>query len=1085
MVTIAHGAGVTDAQLAHIAGAARVVVDGDDVNVVRNALPTATPPAAADVNVPTAEADPNASDPKKYFGAEGSGNARLTGVQATAGSGQVYVYANNDVTIEHQTTTQSGQSESQTSKKRFLGSSASASSNGYFTEHVNGSVISGNAVTIQAGHDVTVQASQIVADQALRIDAGHDLTLTTAEERTQSESTDNQRQSGLFRSGDTSLTFGKQTRDHDQSDQSVNQVGATLGSLTGSVTLTAGNRYTQRASDVVTPQGDITVQAKAIGILAAETSGQQQQQTATKQSGLTLSVSNGLVDAAKSAQQMRDASGQTDDRRLQALALATTALSASNAADAVTRSGAPLGGVNASLTIGQSQTHSESTQTRTTAATSTLAAGGSIALIATGAGQDSNLTAVGATIQAGQSDTLKADNAISLLAAHNTAEQHRDSRGGSAAFGVGGQIGGSGNSAGFTGSASAQRANTDGQDQTWTHTQVTAGSTLTIESGGDTTLRGAVARGQRVVTDIGGQLKIESLQDTSTYTSQDRSLGGSVTAGVGVSGSVNASKGDIDSTYAAVTEQSGLFAGDAGFDVTAKQGTILKGGVITSTQTAIDEKRNRLETAFIVTEDIENHAEYRATNISLGAGYGPDVGKNQQGEVLSGPSQTPGTDTPKQGKLSATVPIVLGAQDENHTTTRSAISDATTVITDATRQKEKTGETVEQRLASLNRDTANAAGTLAPIFDEQKIQTGMAITGALSREVGTFIENRANEADVKKAEAKAAETKSHDSTLTADEQQTYRNQAAALRDEAKTIQDNWGSEGTYRQIATALTAAASGNVTGTTSEMMQSMVVNYVQQQGAGYIGDLVANGTLTEGSPEHAALHALVACAGAAAGNQNCTSGATGAAASSLLTGLFTETRPDETNEQREAKRNLVATLVTGLAATTSEINPTTANNAAIAATDNNWLATQQVVQRNQELAACKDLKCGLTTLLKWEGISRKQDALTAVGLSVGLGESVAEDIQGLATLLAHPMDALDAIKQYVTDENARIDVNDSTFRELETKIALIDQALEVGGDTNAVILGDELASLSYLFLSSVSGVKVAATAGGKLVSA
>jgi hypothetical protein len=42
---------------------------------------------------------------------------------------------------------------------------------------------------------------------------------------------------------------------------------------------------------------------------------------------------------------MRDAAGQTDDRRLQTLAVVTTALAGANAADALQRSGAPLGGV--------------------------------------------------------------------------------------------------------------------------------------------------------------------------------------------------------------------------------------------------------------------------------------------------------------------------------------------------------------------------------------------------------------------------------------------------------------------------------------------------------------------------------------------------------------------------------------------------------------------------------------------------------------------------------------------------------------------------------------------------------------------
>ncbi|WP_256122286.1 hypothetical protein, partial [Pseudomonas salomonii] len=42
-----------------------------------------------------------------------------------------------------------------------------------------------------------------------------------------------------------------------------------------------------------------------------------------------------------------------------------------------------------------------------------------------------------------------------------------------------------------------------------------------------------------------------------------------------------------------------------------------------------------------------------------------------------------------------------------------------------------------------------------------------------------------------------------------------------------------------------------------------------------------------------------------------------------SLGGGLFSQTSPDESEEQREAKRNLIVSLVTGLAATGASIDP------------------------------------------------------------------------------------------------------------------------------------------------------------------
>ncbi|MDO3559821.1 hemagglutinin repeat-containing protein, partial [Ralstonia pseudosolanacearum] len=70
---------------------------------------------------------------------------------------------------------------------------------------------------------------------------------------------------------------------------------------------------------------------------------------------------------------------------------------------------------------------------------------------------------------------------------------------------------------GVTANASASRGKGEGSDVSWTNTHVSAGNTLTLESGGNTNLKGAVASGKQVVANVGGDLNIESLQDTSTY----------------------------------------------------------------------------------------------------------------------------------------------------------------------------------------------------------------------------------------------------------------------------------------------------------------------------------------------------------------------------------------------------------------------------------------------------------------------------------------------------------------------------------------------------------------------------------------
>src|SRR5690606_21766313 len=190
----------------------------------------------------------------------------------------------------------------------------------------------------------------------------------------------------------------------------------------------------------------------------------------------------------------------------------------------------------------------------------------------------------GGAVSAGGDILLKAEGDIALLAARNSSEMERESSSSSVGAGVAFTVGAGGAGPGLTANASASRGDGDSQDITWSNTHISAGNRLTLESGGDTTLRGAVASGEQVVAAIGGNLAIDSLQDIHTFRSKDQSVGGSVTVGGGASGSLNVGQQKIDSDYASVTEQSGIKAGDGGFDIRVEGNTDLKGAVIASNQ---------------------------------------------------------------------------------------------------------------------------------------------------------------------------------------------------------------------------------------------------------------------------------------------------------------------------------------------------------------------------------------------------------------------------------------------------------------------------------------------------------------------
>lgn len=194
---------------------------------------------------------------------------------------------------------------------------------------------------------------------------------------------------------------------------------------------------------------------------------------------------------------------------------------------------------------------------------------------------------------------------------------------------------------------------------------------------------------------------------------------------------------------------------------------------------------------------------------------------------------------------------------------------------------------------------------------------------------------------------------------------------------------------------------------------------------------------------------------------------------------------QPDESEEQREAKRNLIVSLVTGLAATGTSIDPTTANTAAGAAVDNNWLATQQIVQFKKEYDEAKGVIAAGKVVAKWSYISGRQDVLTQFGIGKGLAQSGWNDVTGLAKFVAHPIEGLTGLGQLINNPEARKQFGDSVVNELNVKIETIKTALEVGGDENAEALGKAIGEIAWQVGSIATGVGGAAKGGVALAKA
>jgi filamentous hemagglutinin len=220
---------------------------------------------------------------------------------------------------------------------------------------------------------------------------------------------------------------------------------------------------------------------------------------------------------------------------------------------------------------------------------------------------------------------LQADRRIDLGAAQDIATQQSSNRSSSGSVGI--SYGTSGLM--FNASAAAGSGRADGDDVVQRDTVVPGGRQVTLSSGGDTTLRGAVVAADKVKADVGGDLLIESLQDTSTFTSRQADAAASVSIGYGQSsGSLNAAKTNVDSTFRSVGRQSGIRTGDGGFEVDVSGVATLKGGVIASTDKAVADHANRFGSAKVITSDIANEARYSAQSVGVNVSGGSQSGRS-------------------------------------------------------------------------------------------------------------------------------------------------------------------------------------------------------------------------------------------------------------------------------------------------------------------------------------------------------------------------------------------------------------------------------------------------------------------------
>ncbi|EOO9893026.1 hemagglutinin repeat-containing protein, partial [Escherichia coli] len=827
---------------------------------------------------------------------------------------------------------------------------------------MTGSELNGDTVSIGAGHNLNVTGSSVAGDNRVSLAAGNNLNIGTLTESNRETHLKQEKKSGLMSSGGVGFSVGSQSLKVTDTATDTTQKGSTVGSVHGDVSLQAGNRLTVNSSDLIAGR-DMALSGKEVSITAATDQHVQTHTVEQKTSGLTLALSGTAGSALNTTVETVQAAKSAGNSRLEALQGVKAALSGAQAVQAgrlADAQGADAGNNNTvgiSLSYGSQSSKSEQQSEQTVAKGSTLTAGNNLSIQATGSGVkgvDGDLTIQGSQIKAGNNVLLQANRDVNLVSAENTSklEGKNTSSGGSVGVGVGVGSGGWGIS--VSASANQGKGSEKGNGTTHTETTVDAGNRLTIISGRDTTLTGAQAGGETVKVDAGRHLTLTSEQDSDRYDSkqQNASAGGSFTFGsMSGSASVNLSRDKMHSNYDSVQEQTGIFAGRGGFDVTTGQHTQLNGAVIASTATA---DKNRLDTGTLGFSDIENRADFKTEHQSAGLSTGGSVAGNFLGNMANN--------------------LLVGANHEGHadSTTQSAVSAGNITIRDTQSQK--------QDVADLKRDAAHANQTLSPIFDREKEQQRLQqaqLTGEIGNQVADIARTEGQIAGEKAKRDPAALNQARAELEAAGKPFTEQDVAQWAYNNGMAA-SGFGTGGKYQQAIQAATAAVQGLAGGNLSAALAGGAVPYIAE---------IIKQTTPDGAGRVAA-HAVVNAALSLAQGKNALAGAAGAATGEVVGMIATQMYGKPVSELSETEKQTVSTLATVAAGLAGGLVGDSGASAVAGAqsgkttVENNFLGTTSSDKLDKAVEKIKNGDKSLATaneLIRLENADKRSDALVS----------------------------------------------------------------------------------------------------------
>ncbi|HEZ2113271.1 TPA: hemagglutinin repeat-containing protein [Neisseria meningitidis] len=604
-----------------------------------------------------------------------------------------------------------------------------------------GSNIGGGKMIVAAGQDINVRGSNLISDKGIVLKAGHDIDISTAHNRYTGNEYHESKKSGVMGTGGLGFTIGNRKTTDDTDRTNIVHTGSIIGSLNGDTVTVAGNRYRQTGSTVSSPEGRNTVTAKSIDVEFANNRYATDYAHTQEQKGLTVALNVPVVQAAQNFIQAAQNVGKSKNKRVNAMAAANAAWQSYQATQQMQQfapsSSAGQGqnnnqspSISVSITYGEQKSRNEQKRHYTEAAASQIIGKGQTTLAATGSGEQSNINITGSDVIGHAGTALIADNHIRLQSAKQDGSEQSKNKSSGWNAGVAVKIG-NGIRFGITAGGNIGKGKEQGGSTTHRHTHVgsTTGKT-TIRSGGDTTLKGVQLIGKGIQADT-RNLHIESVQDTETYQSKQQNGNVQVTVGYGFSASGSYRQSKVKADHASVTGQSGIYAGEDGYQIKVRDNTDLKGGIITSSQSAEDKGKNLFQTATLTASDIQNHSRYEGRSFGIGGSFDLNGGWD-------------GTVTDKQGRPTDRISPAAGYGsdgDSKNSTTRSGVNTHNIHITDEAGQLARTGRTAKETEAriytGIDTETADQhSGRLKNSFDKDAVAKEINLQREVTKEFG-------------------------------------------------------------------------------------------------------------------------------------------------------------------------------------------------------------------------------------------------------------------------------------------------------------------------------------------------------------